>query len=623
MSKQGTNKLVQTEEAVVRFAGDSGDGMQLAGLRFSDEVAWSGQDLSTLPDFPAEIRAPAGTTYGVSSFQVRFGSTEVLTAGDALDVLVAMNPAAFKVHLRDLRKGGILIVNDDAFEERNLKKAGYETNPLDDEALSKNYTVYRVPMGRLVMEASADVDLPVSDKGKSRNLFAVGLICWLFQLPVSATERFITKKFAKLPKVIDVNVRALKAGYNYGDTVELFEGRYQLRQAELEPGVYTAVTGNTALAWGLAAAALTSGKKVVYCAYPITPASDVLHEVSKLRNFGIRPLQAEDEIAACCMAVGASFAGQIGVTVTSGPGLDLKSETMGLAVMAELPLVLVDVQRGGPSTGLPTKTEQADLMEAMYGRHGECPLAILAPSTPSDCFWTIQEAIRIAVEFMTPVIVLSDGYLANCSEPWKLPDPAKLPQVKVKQATAADAATYKPYSRDPETFARPWAVPGTPGLEHRLGGIEKKHIDGTVNYEPENHNLMTQLREEKILKIRKRIPKQEVFGEPSGDLLLLGWGGTFGSIRGVAKRLLNKGVKVGHLQLRHLNPLPGDLGDILKRYKKVLVPEINRGQLVKIIRAAYMIDAEAFNQVRGRPLNEQDLEEAAARLLKGEAVYGA
>ncbi|MBI5623843.1 MAG: 2-oxoacid:acceptor oxidoreductase subunit alpha [Elusimicrobia bacterium] len=610
---------VQTEEAVIRFAGDSGDGMQLAGLRFSDAVAWSGQDLATLPEYPAEIRAPLGTTYGVSSFQVRFGSVEILSAGSSLDVLVVMNPAALKVHLPDLRPGGILIVNETAFEEKAVKKAGFSADPLTDGTIEGRWVLHKVPMGRLVVEAGADLDLAPAEKSKARNLFAVGLISWLFQIPTASTEGFVRKKFAKSPKVLDLNLRALAAGHAYGETAELFEHRFQLRPAEMPPGDYAAVTGNTALAWGLACAAQRSGRKLVYAAYPITPASEVLHEVNKLRSFGIRPVQAEDEIAAAGMALGASFAGELGVTVTSGPGLDLSSEMLGLAVMAELPLVLVDVQRAGPSTGLPTKNEASDLLAALYGRHGEAPLVVLAASSPVDCFWTAVEAVRLAVEFMTPVIVLSDGYLANCAEPWRIPGPEDLPSIEVRHASAIPGTPFKPYARDPKTGARSWAVPGTPGLEHRIGGLEKKDVEGTVNYEPANHEVMTLLREGKILGVRGRIPPCEVFGEASGDLLLLGWGGTFGSIRGVAKRLGEKGVKVSHLHLRHLHPLPSDLGAVLARFKKVLVPEVNRGQLLKVIRSFYLVDAQGFLYTRGRPLNEAELEAAACALAGGEA----
>jgi 2-oxoglutarate ferredoxin oxidoreductase subunit alpha len=610
----GTQKARRgLERAVIRFAGDSGDGMQVTGEQFTTESAVAGNDVATLPNFPAEIRAPAGTLFGVSSFQLQFGSQRVRTPGDHLDCLVAMNPAAFKVHLPDLKPGGLLIVNNSAFEERNLEKAGYTSNPLDDPMLGERYRLHQVDMTRLTMQALDGTSLTSKDKGRCKNFFALGLVSWIYTRPLEPTITFIGRRFAKNPAVGDANTKALKAGHAYGETAEIFEEAFTVEPADLPPGLYRAITGNRALAWGLLAAAERSSLPVVYGAYPITPASSVLEELAQYKRFGIRTMQAEDELAAVTAAIGASFGGAIGVTCSSGPGICLKGEAIGLAVMAELPLVILDIQRGGPSTGLPTKTEQADLMLAMYGRNSDSPVVILAPSSPGDCFTMAYEAVRIAIKYMAPVIVLSDGYLANGSEPWLIPDVAALPPIEVGFRTEKEG--YQPYMRDPATLARPWVRPGTPGLEHRIGGIEKQDGTGNISYDPENHDHMVRTRAAKIQRVMAEIPPTFINGPETGDLLVIGWGGTAGAITAAVERAQADGIPVSAIHLRHLNPLPPDLESIMRRFKKVMVPEINSGQLIKILRAEFLVDAQGFNKVRGLPLVSEELYAAIVELV--------
>ncbi len=602
------------EKVVARFAGDSGDGMQLTGTQFAHEAAWAGNDLATLPNFPAEIRAPQGTLFGVSSFQIQFGSIAIHTPGDVVDVLVAMNPAAFKVHIGDLKPNGVLIVNSSEFTKNNLNKAGYgATNPLDDPDLGRKYRLYKVDITRLTREGLKDTGLNFKEQDRSKNFFCLGLISFLYNRPIEPTLDWLTKKFSKKPQVLDGNVKALKAGYSYGDTMEGMGEVYDLRSAKLPPGKYRQITGNQAIALGVVAAAARAGRPLVYGAYPITPASDILHELTMYRRYRVRTMQAEDEIAAIGAAIGASFGGAIGVTGTSGPGIALKSEAIGLAVMTELPLVIIDVQRGGPSTGLPTKTEQADLMQAIYGRNGECPVIVLAPCTPGDCFYMGYEAVRLALKYMHPVMLHSDGYLANGAEPWKIPDFKSLPEIKVEFAT--DPANFKPYSRDERTLARPWAVPGTPGLEHRIGGLEKQHVTGNVNYEPDNHDFMVRMREAKVKRVAQEIPPLAILGAPEGDLLVVGWGCTYGAIRTAVEGAQLDGLKVSAIHLRHLNPLPPDLGPILSRFKRVLVPEINRGQLRRVLRAEFLVDAAGLNRVRGLPLPTAEIRAAIDHML--------
>jgi 2-oxoglutarate ferredoxin oxidoreductase subunit alpha len=601
------------ERAVVRFAGDSGDGMQLTGEQFTTEAAWAGNDISTLPNFPAEIRAPAGTLFGVSSFQLQFGSRRVYTPGDRLDCLVAMNPAALKVHLVDLKEGGLLILNTSAFEKKNLDRAGYAQNPLDDPALGERYRLHKVDITRLTMEALAESPLNAKEKDRCKNFFALGLVSWIYTRPIEPTLEWITRRFTKNPAVADANTRTLKAGYHFGETAEIFTECYGVEPAEMAPGVYRSMTGNRALAWGLLAAAERTGLPMVYGAYPITPASDVLHELSLHKRFRVRTLQAEDEIAAIGAVIGAAFGGAIGCCATSGPGLALKSEGIALAVMAELPLVVFDIQRGGPSTGLPTKTEQADLLQALYGRNSECPVVVLSPATPGDCFFVAYEAVRLAVKYMVPVIVLSDGYLANGAEPWLIPDPASLPEIEVRFRT--DAEGFQPYLREEATLARPWVRPGTPGLEHRIGGLEKQHITGNVSYDPENHDLMVKLRAEKVRRVAQDVPPTTINGPGAGDLLVVGWGGTYGAITAAVEEAQGAGRSVASIHLRHLSPLPPDLGQILRQYRRVLVPEINSGQLVRVLRAEYLVDAVGFNRVRGVPLASQEILDTIEQLL--------
>ncbi len=601
--------------AVVRFAGDSGDGMQLTGEQFTLESAVAGSDLATLPNFPAEIRAPAGTLFGVSSFQLQFGSQRVYTPGDRLDCLVAMNPAALKVHLDDLKPGGLLIVNTTAFDRRNLDKAGYAANPLDDPTLAERYRLHKVDMTALTLEAIRDLPLNTKEKDRTKNFFALGLVSWIYTRPLDPTLDWIKKKFAKNATIAEANARVLKAGHAFGETAEIFSECYQLEPAEMAPGLYRAMTGNRALAWGLLAAAERSKVPIVYGAYPITPASGILEELAMHKRFRIRTIQAEDEIAAASAAIGASFGGAVGVTASSGPGIALKGEAIGLAVTAELPLVIFDIQRGGPSTGLPTKTEQADLMQALYGRNSEAPVVVLAPATPGDCFFIAYEAVRIAIKYMVPVIVLSDGFLANGSEPWRIPDPNTLPPIEVHFRTDPDG--FLPYLRDPATLGRPWVRPGTPGLEHRIGGIEKQDGTGDISYDPDNHDHMVRTRAEKVRRVAQEIPPTSINGPATGDLLVVGWGGTYGAITAAVERSQADGKTVASVHLRHLNPLPPDLGHILREYRRVLVPEINSGQLVRVLRAEYLVDAVGFNRVRGLPLATEDICDTINQLVEG------
>ena len=613
--------VIDLDRAVIRFAGDSGDGMQLTGDRFTTSSALFGNDMSTLPDFPAEIRAPAGTLAGVSAFQVHISDHDILTPGDHPSVLVAMNPAALKANIADVTPAGTLIVNSDAFEERSLQKAGYSDNPLTDGTLS-SYTVYEVPMTSLTLEAVKPSGTKPRDAERSKNFFALGLISWLYTRPQEETLKWIEQRFAKTPMVAEANTLAYKAGWNFGETAELFPSTYEVKPAALDPGTYTNISGNTALAWGLIAAGQLAKLPLFLGSYPITPASDILHELSKHKNFGVRTVQAEDEIAGIGAALGASYAGSLGITTTSGPGVDLKSETIGLAVNLELPLLIIDIQRGGPSTGLPTKTEQADLLQAMYGRHGEAPVPIVAPSTPGDCFYAAIEAARIAVKYRTPVFLLSDGYLANGAEPWKVPDIESLPDISVDFATetnhVADDGTdeFWPYLRDPETLARPWAIPGTPGLTHRIGGIEKADGSGDVSYDPVNHELMSNLRAAKVAGIAADIPLIEV-DDPDGEaeVLVLGWGSTYGAIQAGIRRIRAQGRQVAHAHLRHLNPFAPNLGEVVGAYGKILVPEMNLGQLVKLVRAEFLVDARGLNKMRGKPFQAEEIEAAILDLL--------
>lgn len=608
--------VVELDRVIIRFAGDSGDGMQLTGDRFTAASAVFGNDLSTLPEYPAEIRAPAGTLAGVSAFQVHISDHEITTPGDAPNVLVAMNPAALRSELHRLVDGGTVIVNTDAFEERNLTKAGYRSDPLTDGTLDR-YTAYEVPMTTLTKDAVASLGVKPRDAERSKNFFALGLISWMYTRPVGPTLAWIDEKFAKVPKVAAANRAAFNAGHAFGETAELFEAPYSVRPARLEAGTYTNITGNTALAWGLVAAGQLSKLPVFLGSYPITPASDILHELSKHKNFGIRTLQAEDEIAGIGAALGAAFGGHLGVTTTSGPGIALKSETMGLAVSLELPLLIIDVQRGGPSTGLPTKTEQSDLMQAMYGRHGESPIPIVAAYTPAGCFHAAIEAARIALKYRTPVLLLSDGYLANGSEPWLLPSIDSLPDISVELATEPNHTgsdgepEFWPYLRDPVTLARPWAIPGTPGLEHRIGGIEKADGTGNISYDPENHERMVHLRADKVAGIAHDIAPVAVTGDvDDAELLVVGWGSTWGAIDGAMNRCRRRGHRVAHAHLTHLNPFPANLAEVVRAYPRVVVPEMNLGQLSRLLRAEYLVDAQAITKVQGVPFTAGELEAA-------------
>jgi 2-oxoglutarate ferredoxin oxidoreductase subunit alpha len=620
--------IQEIEQVVIRFAGDSGDGMQVTGDRFTNATAILGNDLATLPDFPAEIRAPAGSLAGVSGFQLHFADHDILTPGDAPNVLVAMNPAALKTNLGDLPKGGTLIVNEDAFEDRNLAKAGYASNPLDDGTLD-GYEVFKIPLNKLTLGALEGISgLTQKDMLRSKNMFALGLLSWMFSRPVEGSEQWISAKFGKQPEVAEANLRAFRAGYAFGETTEIFSHSFVVKPATLAPGTYRNITGNLALTLGLVAASVRSKLPMLLAGYPITPASDVLHELARHKAFGIKTMQCEDEIASAGAALGAAFAGALGVTVTSGPGLDLKSETIGLAVSVELPLIVLDIQRAGPSTGMPTKTEQADLLHALFGRHGEAPVAVVAPSTPADCFDIVLEAARIALKYRTPVIVLSDAFLATGSEPWQLPDVSSLPDLsKVfsfatePNAPGENGPAFWPFLRDPQTLARPWAIPGTPGLEHRIGGIEKSDGKGDIEYSPDNHHRMTLLRAEKIAGIAKDIPPVEI-NDPAtesgehADVLVLAWGSTFGPVRAACRRLRNQGHAVAHAHLRHLNPFPSNLGEVLRAYKRVVVPENNMGQLLKLVRAEFLIDARGVNKVAGVPFKAHELQAAIGAQLE-------
>jgi len=605
-------KAVETVSTVaIRFAGDSGDGMQVTGSQFTETTALAGNDLATFPDFPAEIRAPAGTLAGVSGFQINFSSQAVYTPGDEPDVLVAMNPAALKTNLPDLKLGGMLILNSEAFTEKNLERAGYKVHPSSDGSLAK-YRVYSADITGMTLKSIEDLKLNNRAAVRCKNFFALGMLYWLYGRDTAHSIEWIKEKFGETPNGV-ANLRALKAGYNFGETAELFENSYEVHEAKIEPGRYRNIAGNEALSLGLLAAAELSGLQLFLGSYPITPASDILHFLAAQKNLGVKTFQAEDEIAAVCAAIGASYAGALAITTTSGPGLALKGEAIGLAVALELPLVIVDIQRAGPSTGMPTKTEQADLLQAMYGRNGESPVPIVAAKSPGDAFFAAIEACRIALTHMTPVLLLSDGFIANSAEPWRVPSMQDIPPIPVQFRT--EKAGFEPYLRD-DKLVRPWAIPGVPGLEHRVGGLEKANITGDISYDPDNHELMCRIRAERVEKIADDLPPTEVFGDPSGDLLVLGWGCTFGPIRAGVDRMRTRGHKIGHVQLRNINPFPRDLGEILRRYERVLVPELNLGQLVKLVRAKYLVDAKSYPKIQGKPFKEAEIVEALRAQLE-------
>ncbi|MEK7390463.1 MAG: 2-oxoacid:acceptor oxidoreductase subunit alpha [Elusimicrobiota bacterium] len=611
---QSTLPIEEIESAVIRFAGDSGDGIQLTGMQFTTTTAFAGNDLSTFPDFPAEIRAPVGTIAGVSGFQIQFSSHEVLTPGDAPDVLVAMNPAALKANIKEVNNGGLVIVNSDTFNAANLKKAGYEKNPLEDGSLS-HVRVIAVELGRLTRNALEGMGLSATETERCKNFFALGMMYWLYDRPMEATLGWIAAKFKKNAKFVAANQKALHAGNAYCETAEIFGHHYRVRKAPIKPGVYRNITGNEATALGFVSASAVSGIPLWLGSYPITPASDVLHELSKHKNFEVKTFQAEDEIAAIGSAIGAAFAGHLALTTTSGPGVALKTEAVGLAVMTELPLVILNVQRGGPSTGLPTKTEQADLLQALYGRNGECPVPVLAAATPGDCFAMAYEACRIAIKYMTPVFLLTDGYLANGSEPWLIPDVSKLP--RFGRSPLPPVGEFQLYKRDPETLARPWPLPGLAGYEHRIGGIEKQDITGNISYDPDNHERMVRLRAAKVNKIAQDIPPTEILGNKQGKVLLIGWGGTYGSITSAVHNLQKAGKSVSSVHLRHLNPLPPDLGDLMAGFEQVIVPELNMGQLLKVLRAKYLVPAVGLNKIKGQPFKVAEIQTAVDAALGG------
>jgi 2-oxoglutarate ferredoxin oxidoreductase subunit alpha len=612
-------EVKRLDRVVIRFAGDSGDGMQLTGDRFTSETASFGNDLSTLPNFPAEIRAPAGTLPGVSSFQLHFADHDIMTPGDTPDVLVAMNPAALRANQADLSAGATVIVNTDEFTTRAIAKAGYAANPLEDGSLDQ-YQVQAVPLTSTTVRALAEFDISKKDAERAKNMFALGLLSWMYNRPTDGTISFLQEKFARKPEIAAANVAAFRAGYNYGDTTEAFAISYEVKPAPLPPGTYRNISGNPALAYGLIAASQRSGLPLFLGAYPITPASDILHELAKHKRFGVRTFQAEDEIAGVGAALGASFGGALGVTTSSGPGIALKTETIGLAVSLELPLVVCDIQRGGPSTGLPTKTEQSDLLQALFGRNGEAPVPVVAAKSPSDCFYTAIEAVRIALTYRTPVVLLSDGYLANGSEPWQVPSVDDLPDLRVEFAREPNGpdGEFLPYLRDPATLARPWAVPGTPGLEHRIGGIEKADKTGSISYDPDNHDFMVRTRQAKVDGIARSLPPLEV-DDPTGDakVLVVGWGSTYGPIGAACRRVRRAGLSVAQVHLRHLNPLPRDLGEILHRYERVVLPEMNLGQLAMLLRARYLVDVIGYNQVRGLPFRASELAEVFKGVITG------
>jgi 2-oxoglutarate ferredoxin oxidoreductase subunit alpha len=600
------------DKAVIRFCGDSGDGMQITGSQFTNTVALYGNDLATFPDYPAEIRAPAGTLPGVSGFQVHFSSSNVYTPGDSVDVLIAMNPAALKMNLADLKTNGILIVNSDDFGESDLRKAQITVSPLEDHSLD-GYRLFAVQLTKLTRAALKDVGLDAKSMDRCKNFFALGMCYWLYNRSMEPTLRYLDDKFKSKPQLVTANKLAMQAGYSFCEATEAFQISYEIPPAKLSPGTYRNISGNAALALGFVAASQQAGIPLFLGSYPITPASDILHELSMYKDFGVTTFQAEDEIAAVSSAIGASYTGALAITTTSGPGMALKTEAIGLAVAVELPLVICDIQRGGPSTGLPTKTEQADLLQALYGRNSEAPVPVLAPSSPGDCFWIAIEASRIAIKYMVPVIILSDGYLANGAEPWKVPTVAELPQIPVVFETNPEG--FLPYKRNPSTLARPWAIPGTPGLEHRVGGIEKQDVTGNINYEPLNHEHMVRTRAEKVEGIAQDIPEIVPEGDQSGDLLIVAWGSTAGPITAAMKPMREKGHRIGHVHLRYLNPLPRNLGDILKRYKKVLVPEMNMGQLSMILRAKFLVDAESYGKIQGKPFKQSEIEAKIEELL--------
>jgi 2-oxoglutarate ferredoxin oxidoreductase subunit alpha len=601
------------DQAVIRFAGDSGDGMQITGSQFTNTAALFGNDLATFPDFPAEIRAPAGTLPGVSGFQINFSSRDVFTPGDAVDVLVAMNPAALATNLADLKRGGILIVNVDNFKEVDLKKAQAKANPLEDHSLD-GYRLFPVELTKLTRLALRDLGLDAKSMDRCKNFFALGMCYWLYNRRMDHTYKWLDEKFGSKPVLAEANKLAMKAGYAYCDATEAFQVRYEVPAAKLDPGLYRNISGNTALALGFVAAARRAGIPLFQGSYPITPASDILHELSMYKEFGVMTFQAEDEIAAMTSAIGAAYGGALAITTTSGPGMALKMEAIGLAIAVELPVVICNIQRGGPSTGLPTKTEQADLFQALFGRNSEAPVPVLAAATPGDCFWMALEASRIALKYMVPVIILSDGYLANGAEPWKIPTLDELPEIPVKYRTEREG--FMPYLRDPATLARPWAVPGTPGLEHRIGGLEKQDVTGNVNYEPLNHERMVRLRAAKVAAVVQDIPDAVPAGDPDGDLIMVGWGSTYGPITAAVRAQRARGRRIGHVHLRHLNPLPKNLGEVLKRYRRVVVPEMNMGQLLWVLRAKYLVDAEGLNKIQGKPFKQSEVEAKIEEVIR-------
>ena len=597
--------IEELDDVTIRFAGDSGDGMQLTGNQFSDNTALFGNDLTTLPDFPAEIRAPAGSLAGVSSFQMQFSSNDIHTPGDDLDVLVAMNPAAFKVHLCDLKGNGMLIVNTANYSPKNLKLAGYEENPLEDKNILEEYRLIKVDMSEMVSKALEDMDLDAKSKARCTNMFALGLLYWIYERDMNTTIDFLKKKFKKKPDIVEANKRALKAGFYFGDTIEAIKTTYKINRAKFKKGTYRNIMGNPALSMGLLAASDKSSTELFFGGYPITPASDILHFLSNYKNLGVKTFQAEDEIAGICSTLGASFTGSLGITASSGPGIALKGEAMGLAIMTELPVVIINIQRGGPSTGLPTKTEQSDLNQAVFGRNGEAPLVVLAPKSPGDCFYMAFEACRIALEYMMPVMLLSDGYLANGSEPWKIPDFSKMPKINTKKTVHSDES-FMPYARD-KKLSRPWAIPGTKDLEHRIGGLETEELTGNVNYDPINHEKMVNIRNQKVEVVADEIPELIPYGDETGDILVLGWGSTYGAIRSAVERARLEKKSVSHIQLQYINPLPKNLGDLLLKYKKVIIPELNLGQLNHIIRAKFLVDTIALNKVQGKPFTINEI----------------
>jgi 2-oxoglutarate ferredoxin oxidoreductase subunit alpha len=600
------------DQAVIRFCGDSGDGMQITGSQFTNTVALYGNDLATFPDYPAEIRAPAGTLPGVSGFQVHFSSSDVYTPGDSVDALIAMNPAALAVNLADLKKNGILIVNLDDFKETDLRKAQIKVSPLEDHSLD-GYRLFAVELTRLTRAALKELGLDAKTVDRCKNFFALGMCYWLYNRPMDSTTRWLEDKFKKNPVLVQANKLAMQAGYSYCEATEAFQVSYEIPPAKLAPGMYRNISGNTALAMGFVAASQKAGIPLFLGSYPITPASDILHELSMFKDFGVMTFQAEDEIAAVTSAIGAAYAGSLAITTTSGPGMALKTEAIGLAIAVELPIVICDIQRGGPSTGLPTKTEQADLLQAMYGRNSEAPIPVIAASSPGDCFWVALEASRIALKYMVPVIVLSDGYLANGAEPWRIPNVEDLPEIPVLFETNPE--DFHPYRRNQETLARPWAIPGTPGLEHRLGGLEKQDVTGNISYDPINHEHMVRLRAAKVEAIAQDIPDAVPEGDPSGDLLIVAWGSTHGPITAALNTQRGKGARIGHVHLRHLNPLPRNLGEVIKRFKKVLVPEMNMGQLSMILRAKYLVDAIGYNKIQGKPFKQSEIEDKIQELV--------